>query len=172
MLCFNFTHGVPWIMLLNLWWFTTCFSFSVDGTPIREFKNMESKGVAFPKNQPMRIYSSLWNADDWATRGGLVKTDWSQAPFTASYRNFNADACVHSGSSSSCSSNSGSSSAWYSQELDSTNQERLGWVQKNYMIYNYCTDTKRFPQGLPPECQASWIPTANKYHHYTVLHSS
>jgi len=52
-----------------------CFSLSVDGTPIREFKNMESKGVAFPKNQPMRIYSSLWNADDWAKRGGLVKTD-------------------------------------------------------------------------------------------------
>lgn len=66
--------------------------FSVDGTPIREFKNLESKGVSFPKNQPMRIYSSLWNADDWATRGGLVKTDWSQAPFTASYRNFNAQA--------------------------------------------------------------------------------
>ncbi|KAK9097894.1 hypothetical protein Syun_024939 [Stephania yunnanensis] len=51
--------------------------FSVDGTPIREFKNLESSlGVAFPKNQPMRIYSSLWNAEDWATRGGLVKTDW------------------------------------------------------------------------------------------------
>ncbi|KAI7979464.1 putative xyloglucan endotransglucosylase/hydrolase protein 23 [Camellia lanceoleosa] len=49
--------------------------FSVDGTPIREFKNAESVGVPYPKNQPMRIYSSLWNADDWATRGGLVKTD-------------------------------------------------------------------------------------------------
>ena len=60
------------------------FSFSVDGTPIREFKNAESVGVPYPKNQPMRIYSSLWNADDWATRGGLVKTDWTQAPFTAS----------------------------------------------------------------------------------------
>ena len=136
-----------------------CSSFSVDGTPIREYKNMESIGVPFPKNQPMRIYSSLWNADDWATRGGLVKTDWTQAPFTASYRNFNADACVSSNGASSCKSNSPSSastnSAWFSEELDSTSQQRLQWVQKNYMIYNYCTDAKRFPQGLPPECSMS-----------------
>ncbi|XVF70044.1 hypothetical protein PTKIN_Ptkin11bG0130000 [Pterospermum kingtungense] len=133
--------------------------FSVDGTPIREFKNMESIGVSFPKNQPMRIYSSLWNADDWATRGGLVKTDWTQAPFTASYTNFNANACVWSNGASSCKSNASSSAstnnAWLSQELDSTSQQRLQWVQKNYMIYNYCSDTKRFPQGLPPECTMS-----------------
>ncbi|KAI3852259.1 hypothetical protein MKX03_028411 [Papaver bracteatum] len=132
--------------------------FSVDDIPIREFKNSESIGVPFPKNQPMRIYSSLWNADDWATRGGLVKTDWSHAPFTASYRNFNADACVASSSSaSSCGSQSSSSgnNAWFSQDLDSTNQERMKWAQKNYMIYNYCTDTKRFPQGMPPECAAA-----------------
>ncbi|RVW67866.1 putative xyloglucan endotransglucosylase/hydrolase protein 23 [Vitis vinifera] len=133
--------------------------FSVDGTPIREFKNSESIGVSYPKNQPMRIYSSLWNADDWATRGGLVKTDWSQAPFTASYRNFNADACIWSSGASSCSSNTPTSTStsteWYSQELDSTSQERMKWVQKNYMIYNYCSDTKRFPQGLPPECTAT-----------------
>ncbi|KAK6942428.1 Glycoside hydrolase family 16 [Dillenia turbinata] len=124
--------------------------FSVDGTPIREFKNLESKGVPYPQDQPMRIYSSLWNADDWATRGGLIKTDWTKAPFTASYRNFNADACVVTNGKSSC--GSGGSNTWWSQELDSTSQERMKWVQKNYMIYNYCTDTKRFPQGLPPEC--------------------
>ncbi|MBA0738327.1 hypothetical protein Gogos_011703 [Gossypium gossypioides] len=134
--------------------------FSVDGTPIREFKNMESLGVPFPKNQPMRIYSSLWNADDWATRGGMVKTDWTQAPFTASYRNFNADACVWSNGASSCKSNTSPSSAsinraWFSQEMDSAKQQRLQWVQKNYMIYNYCNDAKRFPQGLPPECNMS-----------------
>lgn len=135
--------------------------FSVDGTPIREFKNAESMGVPFPKNQPMRIYSSLWNADDWATRGGLVKTDWSNAPFTASYRNFNADsACVWSSSTStsSCSSSSGASSIanpWLSEQLDTTNQERLNWVRKNYMIYDYCKDSKRFPQGLPPECSVA-----------------
>ncbi|KAE9602409.1 putative xyloglucan:xyloglucosyl transferase [Lupinus albus] len=132
--------------------------FSVDGTPIREFKNLESIGVPFPKNQAMRIYSSLWNADNWATRGGLIKTDWSKAPFTASYRNFNANACVWSGGKSSCKSNShssSSSSAWLRQELDSSGQQRLRWVQKNYMIYNYCIDKKRFPQGLPLECTSS-----------------
>ncbi|GMJ01482.1 xyloglucan endotransglycosylase 6, xyloglucan endotransglucosylase/hydrolase 23 [Hibiscus trionum] len=126
--------------------------FSVDGTPIREFKNLESIGVPFPKSQPMRVYSSLWNADDWATRGGLIKTDWSKAPFTASYRNYKADACVWSSGKSSCSSSSGSRNPWWSQELDVGSQQRLRWVQKNYMIYNYCTDTKRFPQGLPKEC--------------------
>ncbi|RVW67421.1 Xyloglucan endotransglucosylase/hydrolase 2 [Vitis vinifera] len=104
-------------------------------------------GGPFPKNQPMRIYSSLWNADDWATRGGLVKTDWSKAPFTAYYRNFRA--------STSTSTSTFSDSAFQTQELDAYSRRRLRWVQKNFMIYNYCTDLKRFPQGVPPECKHS-----------------
>ncbi|CAM8922071.1 unnamed protein product [Rhodiola kirilowii] len=133
--------------------------FSIDSTPIREFKNSESIGVPYPKAKPMRMYSTLWNADDWATQGGRVKTDWSKAPFTASYKNYHADACVSNSASSSSSckggSNNGSgSSSWLNQELDNTSQERMKWVQKNYMIYNYCTDTKRFPQGLPAECSS------------------
>ncbi|KAI8570080.1 hypothetical protein RHMOL_Rhmol01G0005500 [Rhododendron molle] len=141
----------------SILWNPRSIIFSVDGTPIREFKNAESIGVPYPKNQPMRIYSSLWNADDWATRGGLVKTDWTKAPFTASYRNFNANACVSSNGKSSCtsSSKSSASNSWLSQQLDSTGQGRLKWVQKNYMIYNYCTDVKRFPQGFPQECKMS-----------------
>ncbi|XP_072953047.1 xyloglucan endotransglucosylase protein 1-like [Typha angustifolia] len=115
--------------------------FMVDNIPIRDFKNLESRGIAFPKNQPMRIYSSLWNAEDWATRGGLIKTDWSKAPFTASYRDFNAKT-----------STSSPDAGWFNQQLDSTSQERMKWVQSNYMIYNYCSDAKRFPQGLPAEC--------------------
>nr|BAE06062.1 xyloglucan endotransglucosylase/hydrolase [Sagittaria pygmaea] len=75
--------------------------FTVDGSPIRDFRNAEAIGVPFPKNQPMRLYASLWNADDWATQGGRVKTDWSQAPFTASYRGFRAEACV-AGSGKQC----------------------------------------------------------------------
>ncbi|CAK9139704.1 unnamed protein product [Ilex paraguariensis] len=126
--------------------------FLVDNTPIRVFKNGESIGVPFPKNQPMRIYSSLWNADDWATRGGLVKTDWTKAPFTAYYRNFKAQTCIGSCTSSTPKSSGGT---WQNQELDAYSRRRLRWVQKNFMIYNYCTDYKRFSQGVPLECRRS-----------------
>ncbi|KAK2641689.1 hypothetical protein Ddye_023452 [Dipteronia dyeriana] len=124
--------------------------FLVDNIPIRVFKNAESIGVPFPKKQPMRIYSSLWNADDWATRGGLVKTDWTKAPFTAYYRNFNAVPCTSCWpkykSSLSLQTNN-------NDELDANSRRRLRWVQKYFMIYNYCTDLKRFPQGIPSECR-------------------
>ncbi|KAJ4968401.1 hypothetical protein NE237_015102 [Protea cynaroides] len=132
--------------------------FLVDNTPIRVFNNHEAIGIPFPKNQPMKVYSSLWNADDWATRGGLVKTDWTKAPFTAYYRNFNANACVWSSGTSSCSSrsaNSFSDATWQNQELDVMGRRRLRWVQKYFMVYNYCNDLKRFPQGLPAECKRS-----------------
>ncbi|CAH9108760.1 unnamed protein product [Cuscuta europaea] len=123
--------------------------FMVDNTPIRVFKNAESMGVPFPKNQPMKIYSSLWNADDWATRGGLVKTDWSHAPFTAYYRNFNAQAFTGAAAAEASQFSDGE---WQNQELDAYSRRRLRWVQRNFMIYNYCTDYRRFPQGFPPEC--------------------
>ncbi|XP_011016106.1 PREDICTED: brassinosteroid-regulated protein BRU1-like [Populus euphratica] len=130
--------------------------FLVDSIPIRVFKNAESIGVPFPKSQPMRIYSSLWNADDWATRGGLVKTDWTKAPFTAYYRNFKASACTWSYGTSSCGSKPSSAfsdGAWKTNDLDAPSRRRLRWVQKYFMIYNYCTDLRRFPQGPPPECK-------------------
>ena len=121
----------------------------VDGIAIRQFKNLEHRGIQYPKLQPMRLYSSLWNADQWATRGGLVKTDWSNAPFTASYRKFRADACVSFAGKSSCPA---SSPRWFTQKLDLTAEDKMRVVQSKFMVYNYCTDTKRFPQGVPKEC--------------------
>ncbi|KAK8992466.1 hypothetical protein V6N11_048547 [Hibiscus sabdariffa] len=132
--------------------------FLVDNIPIRVFNNEESIGVPFPKNQPMRIYSSLWDADNWATRGGLVKTDWSKAPFKAYYRNFNANACTWSNAESNCASqmlNSARNNVWRTQALDASGRRRLRWVQRYFMVYNYCADLKRFPQGRPRECRHS-----------------
>jgi len=126
--------------------------FFVDAVPIRVFKNSKDLGVRYPFNQPMKLYSSLWNADDWATRGGLEKTDWSKAPFIASYKQFHIDACEASAPNSVCATQG---RRWWDQEefkdLDGRQWRFLKWVRKHYTIYNYCTDTPRNKQ-MPPEC--------------------
>lgn len=124
----------------------------VDNYPIRVFNNYGANGVPFPSNQAMRMYASLWNADDWATQGGRVKTDWTKAPFTATYRNFNVVGCVVTAAGNSCNGNS-SGQPWMTQGLDANGRNRIRWIQQNYMIYNYCSDLKRFPKGLPKECK-------------------
>ncbi|KAH9304769.1 hypothetical protein KI387_009173, partial [Taxus chinensis] len=78
--------------------------FSVDEVPIRVYKNNEAKGIPYPKSQAMGIYSTLWEADDWATRGGLEKIDWSKAPFYAYYKDFDIEACAGPGLAT-CASN-------------------------------------------------------------------
>ncbi|CAM0901938.1 unnamed protein product [Alopecurus aequalis] len=122
-------------------WNPTHILFYVDGVPIREHKNLAAKtGVPFPTQQPMRMYASLWDAEAWATLGGRIKTDWSQAPFTASYKGYAASGCT-SQDAAACASSDGA---------------RLLWVRKQYMIYDYCADSwNRFPHGPPPECAAA-----------------
>lgn len=114
----------------------------MDGTPIRELRNHADKGVAYPSWQPMRVHGSLWDAEDWATQGGQVKTDWSQAPFVAQYRNFTAVSTAAAGGG-------------YGQEyvmMDAAAQEAMRRARESYMTYDYCADGRRFPQGAPPEC--------------------
>lgn len=145
----HWTCVLAYIIHDNFIWF---FSFLVDNIPIRVFNNYEANGVPFLKNQAMRVYASLWNADDWATQGGRVKTDWTEAPFTASYRNYNANGCVVSASGNSCNGVL-NNQPWQTQGLDANGRNRIRWVQESYMIYNYCADGKRFPQGRPKECR-------------------
>ncbi|MCL7023472.1 hypothetical protein MKW94_020501 [Papaver nudicaule] len=129
-------------------------AFFVDDVPIRIFKNSKDLGVRFPFNQPMKIYSSLWNADDWATRGGLEKTDWSKAPFIASYTQFHVDGCDAASPQSAqvCSTRG---RMWWDQkafqDLDGIQYRKLRWVREKFTIYNYCVDKSRFPKP-PPEC--------------------
>ncbi|KAH9328664.1 hypothetical protein KI387_000772 [Taxus chinensis] len=120
--------------------------FFVDDIPIRVFKNSKDLGVRYPFNQPMKIYSSLWNADDWATRGGLEKTDWNKAPFVAAYKGFHIDGCEASVAHSQCPT---LGRRWWDQkefdDLDGLQWRRLKWVRLKYTIYNYCSDRVRYP---------------------------
>ncbi|CAN8301526.1 unnamed protein product [Cochlearia groenlandica] len=138
----------------SILWNPKTIVFYVDDTPIREFKKM--KNITYPEKQAMRVHSSLWNGDDWATRGGLVKIDWSKAPFTAYYRNYEVHDCVllDGGGSSVSSCGGDGSSSWLKEGIDENGMKRLKWVQRNFMIYDYCNDAKRFRMGLASECLA------------------
>ncbi|KAJ1267855.1 hypothetical protein BS78_07G090400 [Paspalum vaginatum] len=91
--------------------------FLVDGTPIRAYKNDPARGVPFPTWQSMHVEGSLWNADGWATQGGRVKTDWTQAPFYAYYRNYRVTPCVPSPGVAWC-GDEPAESTWFDQRLD------------------------------------------------------
>eukprot|EP01018_Ginkgo_biloba_P006615 Gb_10644 [translate_table: standard] len=127
--------------------------FFVDEFPIRVYKNNEARGIPYPKSQPMGIYSTLWEADDWATRGGLEKIDWSKAPFIASYKDFDIEACSVLNSKI-CASNPNN---WWEgvsyRQLTPLQARQYKWVRLNHMIYDYCTDKTRYPV-TPPECLA------------------
>ncbi|KAL8460199.1 hypothetical protein ACS0TY_031925 [Phlomoides rotata] len=140
------TYSILWNPKTIIWY--------VDNIPIREFKNVENLGVPFPKDQPMRIYSSLWNAEEWATQHGLVKTNWALAPFIASYRNYSVDGCIWSRftRTSSCSDPDFSKKPVLRMELDRRSRERMRRVQRDYKVYDYCNDKWRFPKGAGREC--------------------
>ncbi|XXG71243.1 hypothetical protein AAC387_Pa07g0541 [Persea americana] len=136
--------------------------FLVDETPIRVYSNKEFKGVPFPKDQPMGVYSSIWNADDWATQGGRVKTDWSHAPFISTYTGFDINACecplasAPEENSKRCSSSLAEGRKyWWDEpvmsELSLHQSHQLKWVHANHLVYDYCTDSARFPV-VPLEC--------------------
>ncbi|CAN1228413.1 Xyloglucan endotransglucosylase/hydrolase 2 [Linum grandiflorum] len=126
--------------------------FLVDHTPIRVFRNLRKYGVPYPRKQPMKLYCSIWDADNWATRGGLVKTDWSMAPFSSDFRNFQATPYTnfaHNGR--------GKFREAGDPDIDPYARKRLRWVEKYFMVYNYCTDFNRFQGRLPPECRHSRV---------------
>ncbi|KAK7304509.1 hypothetical protein VNO77_42390 [Canavalia gladiata] len=123
--------------------------FYVDNIPIRVYKNNRKIGVGYP-SKPMEIQASLWQAD-WAT--GTAKTNWNYAPFKANFQGFDVSGCqVQSSNDQHCVSNN----YWWNGkkfwQLDSTQQRQYEMVKKKYIIYDYCTDRKRYPTP-PLECR-------------------
>ncbi|XP_076931417.1 putative xyloglucan endotransglucosylase/hydrolase protein 26 [Bidens hawaiensis] len=137
-------------------WNPNAVVWYVDSIPIRVYRNYKGEGIGFPDQQGMQVYSSLWNADNWATRGGLVKIDWSCAPFRAGLRKFNARACKWNGPFSIYQCAYPNKANWWTssvyKQLSWDQQGKLKWVRDNYMIYDYCTDYKRFNWQMAPEC--------------------
>ncbi|KAG5233524.1 Xyloglucan endotransglucosylase/hydrolase protein [Salix suchowensis] len=128
----------------SIFWNQRQVVFLVDDTPIRLHTNMENKGIPFPRDQAMGVYSSIWNADDWATQGGRFEINACECPASITADD-NAKKC----------SSSGEKRYWWDEptlsELNVHQSHELKWVKANHMIYDYCSDTARFP-ATPLEC--------------------
>ncbi|CAA6658353.1 unnamed protein product [Spirodela intermedia] len=90
------SSGEPILVQTNVYgglWFDPTADFHSYGIlwnrqQVEEEDEELGEGARLPRRPADGIYSSIWNADDWATQGGRVKIDWSHAPFVTTYRGF------------------------------------------------------------------------------------
>ncbi|PKI51936.1 hypothetical protein CRG98_027588 [Punica granatum] len=120
--------------------------FLVDDVPIRRYPRKSD--ATFPL-RPMWVYGSIWDASSWATENGRYKADYRFQPFIGRYRNFRLSGCTADGSSASCRPPSISPSG--AGGLSRQQVGAMAWVQRNYMVYNYCRDPSR-DHTVTPEC--------------------
>ncbi|KAG6554337.1 hypothetical protein Mapa_004253 [Marchantia paleacea] len=111
----------------------------------------------------MYVYSSIWNGGSWATCGGGVKSNWTQQPFLALDTDFSVtDSCRvdEAGTTELHQCYTNLYWSWYGNDpyltLTQTQIEDLRWIKNNYVIYDYCTDLKRFNRTTPPDCARNW----------------
>ncbi|CAI9774591.1 unnamed protein product [Fraxinus pennsylvanica] len=119
--------------------------FFVDDVPIRRYPRKSD--ATFPL-RPMYVYGSIWDASSWATENGKYKVDYQYQPFVGRYNNFKIAGCK-ANSAALCRPSTGS--PYGSSGLSRQQYDAMGWVQRNYKIYDYCQDSKR-DHRLTPEC--------------------
>lgn len=137
-------------------WHENQLVFYVDYKPIRQFLNLKGQvnNGTYCDYKAMSLYLSIWDGSNWATDGGAIKIDWSQAPFNAYYENFNLDGCPVADPSAipGCQSDPHAAGV----PLTPVQIQELEAIKSNETLvaYNYCTDYARYPNLSTeyPEC--------------------
>jgi len=136
--------------------------FLVDNIPIREVLNTKAMS-AYP-SKPMTVYTTIWDASDWATSGGKYPVDYKYAPFVSSLGKLEMSGCLYNQNSSSQTCPYKGSSTTRPSSLDPVDGEPfvklsqqqiqgLKWSRSKYMVYSYCNDRRRY-KVLPAECNS------------------
>eukprot|EP00250_Pteridium_aquilinum_P026558 c331_g1_i1 orf=61-1026(+) len=137
----------------SILWTSQHIVLFIDDIAIREFPNLQKPGALYPAKQ-MYVYATIWDGSAWATDGGKYKANFTYAPFVASYSNFIVNGCALPQPSSPlptvCASEF-KNKAIFPPQLTQQQRRSIQWVQENYMTYDYCQDTNRYPNPLP-EC--------------------
>ncbi|KAL6575586.1 putative xyloglucan endotransglucosylase/hydrolase protein 30 [Orobanche hederae] len=135
-------------------WTTKNIIFYVDDIPVREITRNDAMGADFP-SKPMKLYSTIWDASDWATSGGKYRADYKYAPFVAEF----TDLVLHGCTTNILEEVVATGYALGDDPLATGNFGSITPKQKlamkkfrsKYMYYSYCYDTLRYPVALP-EC--------------------
>ncbi|CAI0558460.1 unnamed protein product [Linum tenue] len=125
--------------------------FSVDGIPIRVFKNNTVLGVDYPW-RPMQVEATIWYAD-WACD---VKPDLSKGPYVAEYQSFDIAGCPVDDFNPNGRELCYSPRFWWNTgnrwQLDPHQEQEFQNVRAKHISYDYCRDRARYPV-VSPECQ-------------------
>lgn len=138
-------------------WHENQLVFYVDGKPIRQFKNLQHHvyNGTYCDRKAMSIYLSIWDGSSWATNGGSIKINWTQAPFNIYYKNFNLDGCPapNPRALAACHLDPHAAPTPFSSEQYAYLQSIRN--NKTLVKYNYCTDYARYPNLNQdyPECK-------------------
>lgn len=119
--------------------------FYVDDVPIRRYARKSD--ATFPLRK-MWVYGSIWDASTWATEDGKYKADYRYQPFVGKYKNFKIGACEVNGPAT-CRPPLGQPGG--ARGLSRQQVAAMQWVQRNYKVYDYCSDPRR-DHTLTPEC--------------------
>ncbi|KAF5200955.1 Xyloglucan endotransglucosylase/hydrolase [Thalictrum thalictroides] len=126
--------------------------FFVDNIPIRVYRNIFRRNNFFPNKKPMYLFSSIWNAEAWATRGGLDKINWAYAPFVSSYKDYRVDGCEWNAPNPVCAHTT--NQHWWDQynawHFTENQKNDFLWSQK-FVTYDYCKNRQMHPR-IPSEC--------------------
>ena len=135
----------------SILWTDSKIIFYVDDVPIREVKKTESMGGDFP-SKPMTLYSTIWDASNWATNGGKYKVNYKYAPYVAQFSDFVLHGCaVHPIEHVTNCGPLQSSENVPSSALTSLERIKMDKFRLKHMTYSYCYDKIRY-KVPPSEC--------------------
>ncbi|KAL5723679.1 xyloglucan:xyloglucosyl transferase [Ranunculus cassubicifolius] len=131
--------------------------FLIDNVPVREVIHINA--MPYPL-KPMSLYSTIWDASDWATNGGKSPVNYKYAPYVASFTQLQMSGCTWDKTKQAplCIKNNQGLSSLDPVDGDDFSklspEQKMGMdgVRKRLMIYSYCKDPRRY-KVLPPECK-------------------
>lgn len=138
----------------SILWTPNSIIFYIDEVPIREVKKSDEMGSDYP-SKPMSLYTTIWDASNWATSGGKYKVNYKYAPFVSEFKDFVIHGCsvdpIQQVPAGACSDKHAQVEAQDYAVITPSRRRAMRKFRERYMYYSYCYDTLRYPVA-PPEC--------------------